>query len=195
MACKQVEESEDEVKDWKSVVLPIENENGSPSDDLVTTDSPLLGCSEDCGKADMVDVGYLSSVTVTQESPKKAKSGEKQVSDAIKTDMAAERTFFKWLWAGLHTGAIGSLIVVKFGTDKEDPYRLPVLTFAWVIAFALVLFGLFGYNRRRRALHEGRMDMLPESARGWGPYVVVSALALVVGTSLLHAIFTRGNIS
>jgi uncharacterized membrane protein YidH (DUF202 family) len=121
---------------------------------------------------------------------KKDKSGQKLVADALKTDMAAERTFFKWLWTGLHTGAIGTFIFVTFDSDKEDPYRIAVVTFAWFISLALVLYGLFAYNRRRQALRDGNMDLLPAFTREYGPYIVVVCLVLVVGSGLLYAAFS-----
>lgn len=124
---------------------------------------------------------------------KKGKSGQKLVSDALKTDMAAERTFFKWLWTGLHTGAIGTFIFVTFDTDKSDPYRLAVVGFAWIVAFSLVLYGLYAYNRRRTALREGRIEILPPVTREYGPYIVVVAVLLVVLSGLLYAVLSGSS--
>lgn len=152
-----------------------------PMEDSVSAATPLLGD----GAGSSADYA-----AVKKDKQKKEKSGQKLVSDALKTDMASERTFFKWLWTGLHTGAIGTFIFVTFDSDKEDPYRLAVVAFAWSIAFALVLYGLFAYHRRRRALREGRLDLLPEITREWGPCIVVVALALVIMSGFLYAIFS-----
>jgi uncharacterized membrane protein YidH (DUF202 family) len=122
----------------------------------------------------------------------KIKSGQKIVADALKTDMAAERTFFKWLWTGLHTGAIGTFIFVTFDNDKRDPYRVAVVAFAWVVAFSLVLYGLYAYNRRRKALREGRIEVIPHATREFGPCIVVIAIGTVVASGLLYAVFS-GN--
>lgn len=158
--------------------------NGSvelPMEDTVNSATPLLGDGETASP------GYAA---VKKDKQKKEKSGQKLVSDALKTDMASERTFFKWLWTGLHTGAIGTFIFVTFDSDKEDPYRLAVVGFAWTIAFGLVLYGLFAYRRRRRALREGRLDLLPEFTREHGPCLVVICLGLVIGSGFLYAIFS-----
>lgn len=168
------EVAQDEAAAAGHVELPVE--------DAVSAATPLLA-----GGGGAAPEGYAA---VKKEKQKKEKSGQKLVSDALKTDMASERTFFKWLWTGLHTGAIGTFIFVTFDSDKEDPYRLAVVAFAWSIAFALVLYGLFAYHRRRRALREGRLDLLPEITREYGPCIVVIALALVIGAGFLYAIFS-----
>lgn len=152
--------------------------------------------SEKSEKGDKADKGDKSEKGDKKD--KKIKSGQKVVSDALKTDMAAERTFFKWLWTGLHTGAIGTFIFVTFDTDKSDPYRIGVVAFAWIVAFALVLYGLYAYNRRRTALREGRIEILPPITREYGPLIVVVAIFLVVVSGLLYAILSgaavhRGN--
>lgn len=204
-ACKQKEEldiAKSKVSAWDDanfgsmIVLPMdlgmEDESAPPPEDSMSTESPLLDHSVARSKSGTsVDESTGSSLTEVKEAPKKGKSGHKFVSEAVKTDMAAERTFFKWLWAGVHIGAIGTVISVTLGTDNHDPYRQAFVTFAWSVAFGLVLYGLFAYNRRRRALREGRLALLPEVTREWGPYIVVFALALVVGSGLLCATFTN----
>lgn len=123
---------------------------------------------------------------------KKDKSGQKAVADALKTDMAAERTFFKWLWTGLHTGAIGSFIFITFDGDKEDPMRLVVVGFSWLVALMLVLYGTVAYYRRRHALRTGDIGVIPTFQREHSPLVVVVALGLVVGTALVYAWSSNG---
>lgn len=126
---------------------------------------------------------------------KKEKSPQKQVADLLKTDMAAERTFFKWLWTGLHTGAIGSFIFVAFDTNKKDPLRLWVVGFAWLVAFCLVLYGTFAYYRRREALRTGDIGRIPNFTREHSPLVVVVSLAVVVGVSLAYALWGQQKIN
>lgn len=127
---------------------------------------------------------------VKEKKGKKGKNGQKVVADALKTDMAAERTFFKWLWTGLHTGAIGSFIFITFDGNKEDPMRMVVVGFSWIVALALVLYGTFAYYRRRRALRTGRLEDIPEWSREHSPLIVVLALALVVGVALGYALYS-----
>lgn len=123
---------------------------------------------------------------------KKEKTGQKAVSDALKTDMASERTFFKWLWTGLHTGAIGSFIFIAFDGDKSDPTRVIVVGFSWLVALALVLYGAFAFYRRRHALRTGDISVIPTFSREHSPLIVVTALALVVGTALVYAWKSNG---
>lgn len=130
---------------------------------------------------------------VDKPKKKKEKSPQKQVADVLKTDMAAERTFFKWLWTGLHTGAIGSFIFVTFDIDKGDPMRVVVVGFSWFIALLLVLYGTFAYYRRRHALRTGNLDHVPSFTREHSPLVVVSALLLVVGVTMTYAMMQDGR--
>lgn len=148
--------------------------------------TPLLG-----GGIDAV-IPYDGAPSSSEAGPKKKKekSGQKLVADALKTDMAAERTFFKWLWTGLHTGAIGTFIFVTFDDDASATARFYVVGFAWIVAFALVLFGLYCYNRRRRALRLGRLDEIPVLARDYGPYIVVAALLAVVLAGFGYALWS-----
>lgn len=139
--------------------------------------------------ADAARPDYGSTRGETKKA-KKEKSPQKAVADQLKTDMAAERTFFKWLWTGLHTGAIGSFIFVTFDSDESDPMRLVVVAFAWIVAFLLVLYGLFAYYRRRQALRTGQIDRIPAFTREHSPIIVVVALGLVVGSALLYAAFS-----
>jgi len=139
------------------------------------------------------DYGSTGGPSNKPAKSKKEKNPQKKVADLLKTDMAAERTFFKWLWTGLHTGAIGSFIFVTFDSDKSDPMRLFVVAFAWIVAFMLVLYGLFAYYRRREALRTGRIECIPNVTREHSPVIVVVALGLVVGAGLLYAAFTNSS--
>jgi uncharacterized membrane protein YidH (DUF202 family) len=156
--------------------------------------APLLGAQAPTTYDAVTPVGGAApSGKKAKKDKDKGKSGQKLVADALKTDMAAERTFFKWLWTGLHVGAIGTFIFVTFDNDEQDPYRFAVVFFAWAVAFGLVLYGLFAYSRRRAALREGRMEVLPWITREYGPCIVVAAVALVVFSGLAYALFSGAH--
>ncbi|KAI0563768.1 hypothetical protein FGB62_34g136 [Gracilaria domingensis] len=144
-------------------------------------------------KADGKKKKDYGAVEKPKKKKEKEKSPQKQVADLLKTDMAAERTFFKWLWTGLHTGAIGSFIFVTFDVDKEDPLRVVVVGFSWFIALLLVLYGTFAYYRRRHALRTGNIEHVPAFTREHSPLVVVSALLLVVGVTMTYALMQGGS--
>lgn len=137
-----------------------------------------------------IDKGEYGAV---EKPKKKGKSAHKIVADALKTDMAAERTFFKWLWTGLHTGAIGSFIFVTFDVDKSDPMRVVIVGFSWFVALLLVFYGVFAYYRRRYALRTGNLDHVPSFTREHSPLVVVFALLLVVGVTMSYALMSGGD--
>lgn len=116
-----------------------------------------------------------------KEKESKKNNPQKLVSDALKTDMAAERTFFKWMWTGLHTGAIGSFIAVAIDSnDENNKFRIYVIAFSWFVALLLVLYGTFAYYRRRHALRTGDLSQVPRFTREHTPLVVLFALVLVV---------------
>lgn len=192
--------------DVKQRVLPAEEtgdslgaaDESTPLSSLVVHASGAAEGEEDeirpaastYGATDAVDAAGAAEGEDAAEDKDKGKAKKKEqkaVSDALKTDMAAERTFFKWLWTGLHTGAIGSFIFVAFDGDKNDPTRLIVVGFSWVVALALVLYGAFAFYRRRQALRTGDLSVIPTFTREHSPLIVVTALALVIGTALVYA--------
>lgn len=150
----------------------------------------MKGDMNDEDEIEPVVESQYAATDIKEKKGKKGKGGQKLVADALKTDMAAERTFFKWLWTGLHTGAIGSFIFVTFDGNKGDPMRMVVVGFSWVVALALVLYGTFAYYGRRRALKTGRLEEIPEWSREHSPLIVVVALVLVVGFALGYALYS-----
>lgn len=120
------------------------------------------------------------------------RKASKAVADILKTEMATERTFFKWLWTGLHTGAIGSIIFAIFDTDRKDPARLYVIGFSWMVALALVMYGALVFYRRRAALRSGDIEQVPRFTREHSPAIVVIALVSVIGVSMLYAAWKGG---
>jgi uncharacterized membrane protein YidH (DUF202 family) len=63
----------------------------------------------------------------------------------MKNHMANERTFFKYLFTGLHLGSIGTLVLTYFSAN--DASKLLLVAFIWLIAFGFMFWGLAGYYR------------------------------------------------
>jgi len=71
----------------------------------------------------------------------------------MKNHMANERTFFKYLFTGLHIGSIGTLVLSFFpSTDLTKLYLVLVI---WLIAFGFMFFGLTSYYRRKYLMENG----------------------------------------
>jgi len=71
----------------------------------------------------------------------------------MKNHMANERTFFKYLFTGLHVGSIGTLVLNFFpGNDFSKIY---LVIFIWIIAFAFMFWGLYGYYHRKYLMENG----------------------------------------
>uniref|UniRef100_A0A6T5VQV8 DUF202 domain-containing protein n=1 Tax=Erythrolobus australicus TaxID=1077150 RepID=A0A6T5VQV8_9RHOD len=102
----------------------------------------------------------------------------------LKTNMGNERTFFKWMFTGLHVGT-ASTWVLKFFAEP-GPSELWMALFAWIVAFAIVGYGLAGYYRRRRAIFDGKSVSEAESPTA----VVLVALAstLTMGGIILYSV-------
>mmetsp|Transcript_8451 Transcript_8451/g.17167 ORF Transcript_8451/g.17167 Transcript_8451/m.17167 type:complete len:153 (-) Transcript_8451:634-1092(-) len=76
--------------------------------------------------------------------------------DDIKTNMSNERTFFKWMWTGIHVGSLGTWVLRFFADPTRFDVFLVFLT--WVVAFCLMFYGLFRFYGRRWALKNGVED-------------------------------------
>jgi len=107
--------------------------------------------------------------------------------DDIKTHMANERTFFKWLFFGFHIGAMGTFILTFF--SPSTPGRVWLVLGVWLVAFFFIYYGLFRYFLRRRALRLGLRD-----PTDWddplAPALMSGALFLVVIVIIGYAIVT-----
>ncbi|PXF47404.1 hypothetical protein BWQ96_02735 [Gracilariopsis chorda] len=176
-------------------MIPLLSDGDDEITPMALTSVAVVDSQADVNEKEEKKTGKKESDYGAVEKPKKKKekSPQKQVADVLKTDMAAERTFFKWLWTGLHTGAIGSFIFVTFDIDKGDPMRVVVVGFSWFIALLLVIYGTFAYYRRRHALRTGNLDHVPSFTREHSPLVVVSALLLVVGVTMTYAMMQDGK--
>ncbi|GAB0492003.1 hypothetical protein MMPV_003261 [Pyropia vietnamensis] len=123
---------------------------------------------------------------------KKGKKGKKakkpQMKDDIKTSMASERTFFKWIWTGFHIGGVGTFILGFFSSDSGY-WRLSLVAFTWLVAFGGIFYGLAQFYRRRAALRDGRLE--PEAwENAHAPAIVVAMFTVVISSVLVFAVAT-----
>jgi uncharacterized membrane protein YidH (DUF202 family) len=110
--------------------------------------------------------------------------------DDLKTHMANERTFFKWLFTGFHIGAMGTFILSFYSDDSGRPGTGKILLCLaiWMVALVYVMYGLINFYRRRRALRQGLGK--EEWDSGAGPAYVVAGLVLVIGSVLVYSLVT-----
>lgn len=119
---------------------------------------------------------------------KQKKAKKPQMKDDIKTSMASERTFFKWIWTGFHIGGVGTFILGFFSSDGGY-WRLSLVAFAWLVAFGGIFYGLAQFYRRRAALREGRLE--PEAWENpHAPAIVVAMFTVVISSVLVFAVAT-----
>jgi len=134
--------------------------------------TPLISDTEACGASSNGGGG-------------KKKKGPKD--DDIKTHMANERTFFKWLFFGFHIGAMGTFILTFFA--PSTPGRVWMVLGVWLVAFFFIYYGLFRYFMRRRALRLGLRD-----PTDWddplAPALMTAALFLIVVSIIAYAVLT-----
>jgi hypothetical protein len=76
----------------------------------------------------------------------------------VKMHMTNERTFFKYLFASFHLGAIGTFLLQYY--SQPSSYKPILIGFIWLTAFSFILFGLYTYYQRRQFLLLGRMKQL-----------------------------------
>ncbi|KAK4530799.1 hypothetical protein CCYA_CCYA05G1656 [Cyanidiococcus yangmingshanensis] len=110
--------------------------------------------------------------------------------DDLKTHMANERTFFKWLFTGFHIGAMGTFILSFYSDDSGRPGTGKILLCLaiWMVALVYIMYGLINFYRRRRALRQGLSK--EEWDSGAGPAYVVAGLVLVIGSVLVYSLVT-----
>uniref|UniRef100_A0A0A9XFN3 ATP-dependent zinc metalloprotease FTSH 4, mitochondrial n=1 Tax=Lygus hesperus TaxID=30085 RepID=A0A0A9XFN3_LYGHE len=71
----------------------------------------------------------------------------------MKNHMANERTFFKYLFTGIHIGGIGTLVLSYFTTN--DIRKIYLVLFIWIIAFCFMFWGLYNYYKRKWMMESG----------------------------------------
>mmetsp|Transcript_9808 Transcript_9808/g.20627 ORF Transcript_9808/g.20627 Transcript_9808/m.20627 type:complete len:177 (+) Transcript_9808:81-611(+) len=107
----------------------------------------------------------------------------------LKTNMGNERTFFKWLFTGLHVGT-ASTWVLKFFAEPSSS-QLWIALGAWLVAFAIIGYGLIGFYRRRVAIFQGKSVAHAENPVA----VVLVALAstFTMGGIIVYSVFSVGS--
>ncbi|KAA8494143.1 hypothetical protein FVE85_4118 [Porphyridium purpureum] len=108
----------------------------------------------------------------------------------LKTNMGNERTFFKWLFTALHVGTSGTWILKFF--SAPGPLELWLVLGAWVVAFAIVGYGLAGFYRRRKAIQTGSFE-----DEAVGPLAIVLltfSCTFTMGGIILYSMFTLEHI-
>mmetsp|Transcript_18 Transcript_18/g.47 ORF Transcript_18/g.47 Transcript_18/m.47 type:complete len:146 (+) Transcript_18:390-827(+) len=99
--------------------------------------------------------------------------------DDVKTHMANERTFFKWVWSALHLGSVGTFVLAFFSKGHSPTRKLPFVIFCWVVALGFLYYGLYQYCTRRHAIRTGSLDR-SEWQNPAGPVAITVAFTLVV---------------
>ena len=90
---------------------------------------------------------------------------------------------FKRLWTGLHNGAVVTFVLRSLNPNGPESMRM------FVITFSLILYGLFEYNGRKRALRTGHIEHVLEFMREFSPTIAVDALGVEMGLALIHGLF------
>ncbi len=185
---------------------PKENDLKNDGHLIVAMDSGEKSNSPEMPDSEVEEVNELAALVVTRsidygtaELPKpattsspngkgaKKKKKAKELSDLLKIDMASERTFFKWLRTGMQIGAIGTFVFVALDHKQGSPWGIATVAFAWLVGFALVLYGLWSYYGRRAAMRSGDISHVPEFMREHAPLMVVISLVAVVVAGLAYA--------
>jgi uncharacterized membrane protein YidH (DUF202 family) len=96
----------------------------------------------------------------------------------MKNHMANERTFFKYLFTGLHIGSIGTLVLTFFPND--DIHKLYLVIMIWLVAFLFMFWGLYGYYRRKNLMEAGKLNQTSEIS----PHTPLFISSIFVGVIL-----------
>lgn len=96
----------------------------------------------------------------------------------MKNHMANERTFFKYLFTGLHIGSIGTLVLTFFPND--DIHKLYLVIIIWLIAFFFMFWGLYGYYKRKNLMEMGKLQDTTEIS----PHTPLLISSIFVGVIL-----------
>jgi uncharacterized membrane protein YidH (DUF202 family) len=101
----------------------------------------------------------------------------------MKNHMANERTFFKYLFTGLHVGSIGTLVLNFF--PNTDITKIYLVIAIWVIAFAFMFWGLYGYYRRKYLMETGMF----KDTQMLNPHMPLIITSIFFGVVLLVVIY------
>lgn len=102
----------------------------------------------------------------------------------VKMHMTNERTFFKYLFASFHLGAMGTFLLQYY--SQPSFYKPVLIGFIWLTAFSFILFGLYTYYQRRRFLMLGRMKQL-NGLQMHGPAYVLIFFFIVFLSILIYS--------
>lgn len=107
----------------------------------------------------------------------------------MKNHMANERTFFKYLFTGLHIGGIGTLVLTFF-SQTDDALKLYLVLIIWLLAFAFMGWGLFSYYRRKSLMESGKFKdtqlLSPHT-----PLLITCLFAVVIFLVLMYALYAH----
>jgi hypothetical protein len=103
----------------------------------------------------------------------------------VKLHMTNERTFFKYLFASFHLGAMGTFLLQYY--SQPSFYKPVLIGFIWLTAFSFILFGLYTYYQRRQFLMVGRMKQL-NGLQMHGPTYILVLFFIVFLAILVYSI-------
>uniref|UniRef100_A0A7S0ZB64 DUF202 domain-containing protein n=1 Tax=Timspurckia oligopyrenoides TaxID=708627 RepID=A0A7S0ZB64_9RHOD len=108
----------------------------------------------------------------------------------LKTNMGNERTFFKWMFTGLHVGTSSTWILKFF--SEPGRFEVWMILIVWIIAFCVVAYGLVGYYRRREAIQMGKTVSEADSPTA----VVFLAISstLTMATIIIYSLYTMDDL-
>lgn len=107
----------------------------------------------------------------------------------IKNHMANERTFFKYLFTGLHVGGIGTFVLSFFG-ETNGSVKIYLVISIWIAAFFFMFWGLYNYYRRKHLMETGHfkeMQMLNPHT----PTIIAVLFTIIIGGVVLYSFFAK----
>lgn len=115
-------------------------------------------------------------------------TGEVQSKYDVKIHMANERTFFKYLFAGFHLGAMGTFLITYF--PRDDQLKPFLVAATWFSAFSFIFWGLYAYYHRRALMVDGQAKDLT-LLNLHGPAYVVCMFLLIFSAIISYAAYTN----
>lgn len=103
----------------------------------------------------------------------------------VKMHMTNERTFFKYLFASFHLGAMGTFLLQYY--SQPSFYKPVLIGFIWLTAFSFICVGLYTYYQRRDFLKQGKMKNL-DGLQIHGPTYILCFFFLVFVTILIYSL-------
>ncbi len=103
----------------------------------------------------------------------------------MKNHMANERTFFKYLFTGLHIGGIGTLVLSFF--QSTDLQKLYLVLFIWIIAFSFMFWGLYSYYKRKYLMEKGHFKEI-QLLNPHTPIIITAIFIFVIAMVIAYAI-------